>query len=55
MRKVLTGVFVMLLALGGVVGPTGCSKDGEPNPELKIPDVPPVSSKTDGKKVLEKK
>jgi hypothetical protein len=43
MRRILRGVFLAVLAVV-VVLPTGsgCGKpEGKPNPDLKVPDVPP--------------
>ncbi|GEM_PF-6522703 len=52
MQGVLRGLLVVLLAAVTVGGPVGCSnKEGSPNPELKIPDVPP-SPRGGGKGVL---
>jgi hypothetical protein len=43
MQRLLRGTLVLLLAVLIVGAPCGCSKvdEGKPNPELKVPDVPP--------------
>ena len=54
MRYLFRGLLMILIATAGFVGPSGCSKNEEPtNPELKVPEIPPVSSK-DGKKMPDK-
>jgi len=35
---------ILLLGVAGGINCSGCSKEPEPNPELKIPDVPPSSN-----------
>ena len=44
MRGLLRGTLVLLLVLWVVGAPSGCSNkgdEGKPNPELKVPNVPP--------------
>jgi hypothetical protein len=43
MRRLFRGVLVLLVVPLLVCAPSGCSKveEGKPNPDLKVPDVPP--------------
>lgn len=53
-QRMLAVIVVVCL----LTGPTGCTSKTEEattNPELKVPEIPPVSSKDGGKKSPEKK
>jgi hypothetical protein len=43
MRRIFQGLLAVWLAAVVVAGPCGCGDkpQGQPNPDLKVPDVPP--------------
>jgi hypothetical protein len=47
MRRVLRGLLAAVLAVVMVL-PIGCKQEGKPNPDLKVPDVPPSSRESKG-------
>lgn len=55
MRRVFHSALTLLLIGASLLGSGGCSgsKDSQPNPELKVPDIPP--STRDTKKLPKKK
>jgi hypothetical protein len=57
MNYIVRQALALLVAVATIISPTGCTSkkdDTSDNPELKIPEIPPVSRDKDGKKTPEK-